>query len=90
MVQGEVGYDAGKKTKGRKRFTLVDTLGLLIMVNVVAANVPEREGAKQLLHKLDEERERVPRLVTIWVDGGFSGKDFIHLSKYPLNQNLLL
>ena len=30
MVQQAVGYDAGKKVKGRKRFTLVDTLGLLM------------------------------------------------------------
>lgn len=42
-------YDGGKKIKGRKRFTLVDTMGLLIAVKVVAASVPEREGAKQLL-----------------------------------------
>lgn len=48
MVHEVVGYDAAKKTKGRKRFTLVDTLGLLIAVQVVAAKVPEREGAKQL------------------------------------------
>jgi hypothetical protein len=27
MVNQSVGYDAGKKIKGRKRFTLVDTLG---------------------------------------------------------------
>lgn len=27
MVDEAVGYDAAKKTKGRKRFTLVDTLG---------------------------------------------------------------
>ena len=31
MVSDSVGYDAGKKTKGRKRFTMVDTLGLLLM-----------------------------------------------------------
>jgi putative transposase len=30
--------------KGRKRFTLVDTFGLLIAVKVVAAIVQEREG----------------------------------------------
>jgi putative transposase len=28
---GQVGYDAAKKTKGRKRFLLVDTLGLLLV-----------------------------------------------------------
>ena len=38
MVSDTVGYDAGKKLKGRKRLTLVDTLGLLLMVKVFAAN----------------------------------------------------
>ncbi len=78
MVQQAVGYDAGKKIKGRKRFTLVDTLGLIIAVRVVAANTPEREGAKELLTQLDTERQRVPHLVRIWVDGGFSGEAFVH------------
>lgn len=77
MIEKEVGYDANKKIKGRKRFTLVDTLGLLIAVQVVAANVQERDGAKQLLSQLHQERHRVPRLITIWVDGGFSGEDFM-------------
>ncbi|MBW4469977.1 MAG: hypothetical protein KME45_06175 [Stenomitos rutilans HA7619-LM2] len=36
--------------------TLVDALGLLITVQAVAANVPEREEAKQLLAKLDQKR----------------------------------
>ncbi|MEW6499470.1 MAG: IS5 family transposase, partial [Cyanobacteriota bacterium] len=78
MVHQAVGYDGGKKIKGRKRFTLVDTLGLLIAVRVVAASVPEREGAKQLLLTLHQERHRVPHLARIWVDGGFSGEDFLH------------
>jgi putative transposase len=78
MVHQDVGYDAGKKTKGRKRFTLVDTLGLLIAVQVVAADTPERQGAKQLLAQVHQERHRLPRLVRIWVDGGFSGEAFLH------------
>lgn len=78
MVEQEVGYDAHKKINGRKRFTLVDTLGLLVAVRVVSANVQERDGAKQLLSQLHQERHRVPRLITIWVDGGFSGEDLMH------------
>lgn len=78
MVQQAVGYDGGKKIKGRKRFTLVDTFGLLLAVRVVAGNVPEREGAKQLLNQVHQERQRLPRLAHIWVDGGFSGEDFLH------------
>jgi putative transposase len=77
MVNQSVGYDAGKKLKGRKRSTLVDTLGLLMMVKVVAASVPEREGAKQLLEKVHQERFRFPRLIRIWVDAGFSGENFL-------------
>ena len=38
MVHHRVGYDAGKKLKGRKRFTLVDTLGLLLAVHIVAVS----------------------------------------------------
>lgn len=41
MVSQEVGYDSGKKIKGRKRHILVDTLGLLIVVVITAANVSE-------------------------------------------------
>ena len=78
MISDTVGYDAGKKLKGRKRFTLVDTLGLLLMVKVVAANIPEREGARQLLTQMKQEDHRVPRLTRIWFDGGFSGPDFLH------------
>ena len=78
MVQTAVGYDGGKKIKGRKRFTLVDTLGLLLAVKVVAGSVPEREGAKQLLQQVHQERQRLPRLTRIWVDGGFAGEDFLH------------
>jgi putative transposase len=70
---GEVGYDAGKKTKGRKRFIIVDTLGLLLGVVVVPASVPERLGAQGLLEPL------LPALGTLrklWVDGGYSGPEF--------------
>lgn len=76
MVHHQVGYDAAKKLKGRKRFTLVDTLGLLLAVEVVAARVPERQGGKHLLKQLHQE-QRCPRLQCIWVDGGYSGADFM-------------
>jgi hypothetical protein len=52
-------------------------LGLLIALQVVAASAPERQGANQLLSTLDQERHRVPQLVRLWVDGGFSGADFL-------------
>ena len=46
---GDHGCDSAKKVNGRKRHILVDTLGLLIAVVVTAANVQDRDGAKQLL-----------------------------------------
>ena len=78
MVSQEVGYDSGKKIKGRKRHILVDTLGLLIVVAITAASTSEQAGAKQVLFKLDAVRDRFRRLITIWVDGGYRGKDFQH------------
>jgi putative transposase len=79
MINKEVGYDGGKQIKGRKRFTLVDTFGLLIAVNVVAASVQEREGAKQLLEKIKGQSQNHSRLIKIFADGGFSGADFMRL-----------
>jgi hypothetical protein len=40
------GYGAGKKINGRKRFIVTDTLGLLIVVVVLAASVQDRDGAR--------------------------------------------
>ena len=68
---GERGYDAGKKIKGRKRHIVVDTLGLLLMVLVHAADIQDRDGAKLVLAKM---RGRFPRLQLIWADGGYAGK----------------
>ena len=60
--------------KGRKRFLLVDTLGLVMKVLVTEADVGERDGADWLLTSLGE---RFPRLKLVWADGGFNGEDFI-------------
>jgi putative transposase len=65
------GYDAGKKTKGRKRHILVDTLGLLLIAVVLTADIQDRDGAKILFSRI---KERMPRLFLIWADGGYRGK----------------
>ncbi len=70
---GEVGYDAGKKTKGRKRFLLVDTLGLVLGAAVQPANTPERAGAMALLEPV---LPHFTWLRKLWVDGGYTGADF--------------
>jgi len=77
MVSQSVGFDAGKKIKGRKRFMTVDTLGLILRVWVTAANVPERTGGKQVLKRVKQLDKGVSRLHTIWADGGFDGEPFM-------------
>jgi putative transposase len=47
---------------------LVDTIGLLLIVVVHAANIQESDGAKRVLRKA---RGRFPRLRKIWVDQGY-------------------
>jgi transposase len=65
------GYDAGKKTKGRKRHIAVDTLGLLLAVVVSAASIQDRDGAHRLLAAL---RARFSTVSHVWADGGYSGR----------------
>jgi putative transposase len=77
MVSQEIGYDGAKQVKGRKRFLTVDTLGLVLRVLVTAASVPEREGGKRVLKRTKQMGDRVERVHTIWVDGGFDGFPFL-------------
>jgi transposase len=70
---GKVGYDAAKRIKGRKRHLLVDTLGLVLGIHITPADVPEREGAQDLL---DHTLPWFTWLRMLWVDGGYSGPDF--------------
>jgi putative transposase len=58
----------GKKTVGRKRHLLVDTLGLLWAVLVTPANVTDWHGAEALLRGV---RGRLPRLRLIWADNNY-------------------
>lgn len=70
---GAVGYDAGKRIKGRKRHLLVDTGGLLLGVAVTPASCPERDGAQTVLTRV---ADWFPRLRRLWVDGGYTGEAF--------------
>ena len=72
-IATEVGYDDGKLIKGHKRHILVDTLGLLLVVMVTAANIAEKKGAIQLL---EEIKDKFPRLEKIFADGGYQGQNF--------------
>jgi len=67
---GTRGYDGAKKVCGRKRHLLVDTLGLVMLVVITAANVQDRDGARTLRPAL---RTRHWRLRVIWADGAYAG-----------------
>jgi putative transposase len=69
-VGGPRGYDGGKKVSGRKRHLLVDTLGLVLRVNVHTADLQERATVPQLLDGADRE---FPRMQKVWVDQGYTG-----------------
>jgi hypothetical protein len=50
-ARSDVGYDAGKKIKGRKRHIFVDTLGMLLKAEVHSAGIQDRDGRdRQLTH----------------------------------------
>lgn len=65
------GFDSFKKVNGRKRHLMVDTLGLLIVVVVSAANCQDRDGAVALLRAA--VRRRRYRLAKVWADNGYHG-----------------
>ena len=46
-----VGYDAAKKTKGIKRNAIVDTIGRLLGIAVIPADIQDRDCAANLIRK---------------------------------------
>ena len=72
-TSGTRGSDAGQKIKGIKRHILVDTLGLLLVVVVHAANIQDRDGAKLVFAKAKSMGPWLRR-EHVWADGGSAGK----------------
>ena len=70
------GVDVYKQISGRKRHLVVDTLGLLLLVVVHSAGIPDSTGGKQTLQALFERIKRSVhnrwcRLKLLWADGGY-------------------
>jgi len=55
---GARGYDGNKKVNGRKRHLIVDSLGLLLVVLVTAANADDGTTAPEVLRRLTPEHRR--------------------------------
>lgn len=62
------GIDAGKKTVGRKRNIVTDTIGLLLAVAVTAASVQDSVAGTRLLDQVAADH---PGIRKVWVDGGY-------------------
>lgn len=66
-----MGYDAGKRIKGRKIHALVDTEGLPLRVVVHSAGLQDRDGAALVLERI---RTRFPWLELVWADAGYDAR----------------
>lgn len=65
------GVDGGKKVKGRKQHSITDTLGLLLVVVVHAANVHDSQSAYEVIMQM---KGKFSRMVKIFADGGYRGE----------------
>ncbi len=66
-----VGYEPGKKVKGRKIHSLVDTLGLPIRLVVHSAGLQDRDGAGLVFDKI---KLRFPWLECVFADTGYNAQ----------------
>lgn len=66
-----MGYDAGKRVKGRKIHALVDTEGLPLRVVIHSAGMQDRDGAALVLDRI---RTRFPWLELVWADAGYDAR----------------
>lgn len=71
MCQGDIGYDGGKKIKGRKRHIVVDTMGLLLSIIIHPANIHDSQGVSDVLWRL--KSKYFSSIQKIIADGGYQG-----------------
>jgi len=67
----EIGYDAGKKIKGRKRHIATDTLGNLLVVEVHSASGQDRVKGFDVMAKTKSTYKGIEK---IFADGGYTGQ----------------
>jgi putative transposase len=70
----ERGFDGFKRVIGRKRNLVVDSLGLLVLAKVTAANVQDVYAGKKVLQDLKQKPQLLQRLQKIIADGGYRGE----------------
>jgi putative transposase len=72
LCEDNIGYDGGKKIKGRKRHIVVDTMGLLLSVVIHPANIHDSKAAEEVLQEL--KNKYLSGIVKIFADGGYRGE----------------
>jgi transposase len=79
------GFDMGKRTRGRKRRLVVDTmvlvLVLVLMVMVTSASVQDRAGGKATLERL---AAGFTTIGLVWADGGYANKALLAWTEQTL------
>jgi transposase len=76
-----VGYDAGKRVKGRKRHLVTDMLGLVLRIEVHSAGVQDRDGAALVLDRITR---RFPFLERFFADAGYQGPRVAEIAPRPV------
>ena len=76
------GFDGFKRVSGRKRNLIVDSMGLLVVAKVTAANVQDVYAGKEVLQELQQRQHLLGRLQKIIADGGYRGD----LEKWTLQE----
>ncbi len=65
-----IGYDAGKKIKGRKKHIVTDTLGNLLAVEVHSASYADRAKGLDVISLAKKKYKTIEK---VYADGGYTG-----------------
>ena len=88
-----VGFDAGKRVKGRKRHLVTDTLGLMLRIEVHSVGVQDRDGAVLAIvlgpmaddgSLLDRITRRFPVIEKFFADTGYQGPRVAEAAPRPV------
>lgn len=71
MIAEDKGIDGGKKVNGRKRHVVTDTMGLVLLVSVHAANISDSKGGCMLFERFKTAFENTS---CIFADKAYGGK----------------
>lgn len=69
-ARGDIGFDAGKNVKGRKRHIVVDVLGMVLNACVHSAGIQDRDGVALALAGMTS---RFPFIEKVVADGAYAG-----------------